>query len=208
MRQTKRFIFVVAAVAGWGWGTAHAQDAPAVPESGTQGTAQNPPGGSAAGQLITASAKVNKVDVAKRELTLQSDDGKPFTINVPESVTRLDNVKPGDQVHISFYESVAVSLQKPGEAMVGEQKRTFNERAAGNLPGGVMGQQVTTTAKITQIDPAKGELSIETPTGKADTIQATDPQLRAELKKLKVGDEIRARYTQAMATSVTRQRAM
>jgi hypothetical protein len=155
------------------------------------------------GQLITGSAKVEKVDKAKRELVLKGQDGREFTVDVPQSVTRLDNVKPGDTVHLSFYESVAVTLAKPGEAPVGESTQTFKERSAGKLPSGMTGQQVTTTAKITKIDLAKNEIAIEGPQGKKNTIQVRDPQNQAALKKLKVGDEIQTTYTEALATRVT-----
>jgi Cu/Ag efflux protein CusF len=209
MRKMSRLFFVAAAAfAGWvTTETVRAQEATGRSESGAPGTAQQAPSAKA-GQLITATAKVDKVDAEKRELTLKSDDGKQFTIQVPEGVTRLENVKPGDTVRASFYESMAVSLQKPGEAKVGKEKETVGERAPGELPGGAAAQQVTTTAKITKVDPATNELTIETPAGKANTIKVEDPQVRAKLTSLKVGDKIQTTYTQAMATSVTPQHRM
>jgi translation elongation factor P/translation initiation factor 5A len=156
------------------------------------------------GQLMTASAKVDKVDMKKRELTLKSEDGKPFTISVPENVTRLENVKQGDMVHISFYESVAVSLTPPGVTpMPGERTQTTTQKASGQLPGGTTVQQVTTMAKVTKLDQANNEMTIETPAGKSNTIKVDDPQLQTAMNKLKVGDRIKATYTEAMATSVT-----
>jgi hypothetical protein len=158
--------------------------------------------------MITASAKVEKVDLAKRELTLKSENGKPYTINVPESVTGLENVKSGDRVRTTFYESVAVSVQKPGEAPVGTRRRTFNEQTPGELPGSMAGERITSTAKITKVNAAEDELTIQSPTGQETTIDFSDPEMRAELKKLKVGDKVQTTYTQAMATSVTPQHHM
>jgi hypothetical protein len=161
-----------------------------------------------AGRLINTSAKIVKVDADKRELTLKDDSDKPFTINVPESISRLDNVKPGDRLQVSFYESVAVSLAKPGTATVGKEETTAVGRTPGALPGGTVAQQTTTTAKITNITPSKDELTIEGPGGKDNTIKVDDPQLRSQLGQLKVGDKIRTTYTQAMATRVTPARSM
>jgi hypothetical protein len=204
-------LFIAAgALAGWmTQGTVRAQgtsgkssaDTQQGSQQGAQQGGQQAPGAMAA-HLISASAKVESVDRDKRELTLKSDDGKPFTIQVPESVTRLDNVKPGDKVQTTFYESVALSLSKPGEAAP-ESKTTFGERKPGALPGGMVGQQVTTTAKITNVTPSKDELTIESPTGKSNTIKVDDPDVRSKLGHLKVGDRITATYTQAMATRVT-----
>jgi Cu/Ag efflux protein CusF len=161
-----------------------------------------------AGKLITASAKVVKVDTKNRELTLKDENDKPFTINVPEDVTRLDNVKAGDRLRVSFYESVAVSLAKPGEAAVGRMKSTTSGRTPGALPGGIATQQITTTAKITKIDPSMEELTILGPEGKENTIKVDEPEAKSQLSHLKVGDKIQTTYTQAMATQVTPAHAM
>lgn len=164
--------------------------------------------GAMAGQLITASAKVEKVDVDKREVVLKGEKGKPFTIQVPDNVSRLDNVKPGDTINVAFYESVAVSLQKPGAGQPGEQTRSMTERTPGNLPGGMTGEQVTKTAKITKVDKQDNELTIQTATGEKNTIKVSDPQVLAQMKNLKVGDEITATYTTAMATTMTPKKQM
>lgn len=152
-------------------------------------------------EIVTASAKVEKVDMEKRELTLKTDEGKPFTITVPENVHRLDNVKPGDRVDVAFYESTTIALQKPGEPMP-SKRTTTQERFPGQLPGGMVAERVTTTAKVTNVDPANNEVTIESK-GKSHTIDVKDPQAQAALKRLKVGDRIQATYTAAVATSVT-----
>jgi Cu/Ag efflux protein CusF len=177
------------------------------PSSEGQGAAGQPT--AMAGQLITATAKVDKVDLDKREVTLKDQDNKPFTINVPDSVSRLDNVKAGDRVRVRFYESVAVSLGKPGSMTPGQEKKTTTtERTPGAMPGGTVTQQVTTTAKITKIDTSQDELTIEGPEGKANTIKVDDPSVKSALSHLKVGDKIKTTYTQAMATQVMPARSM
>lgn len=183
------------------------QDTTGNTPSQSQGSARQPTG-AMTGQLMTASATVDKVDLDKRELTLKSDQGKPFTIDVPENVSRLDNVKPGDKIRVSFYESVAVSLKKPGEAQPSRETTAGAQRTPGALPGGAMAQRITTTAKITDVSPSKDELTIEGPQGKSTTIKVDDPQIQSQLGRLKVGDKIQATYTQALAARVTPRRAM
>jgi Cu/Ag efflux protein CusF len=207
MKRSRILQFVaVGAVAGW-VAAAGAQEPSGNSAPQEQGAASQPTGAMSA-QLITAAATVDKVDRDKHELTLKSENGKPFTIDVPDSVNRLDNVKPGDKVRVSFYESVAVSLAKPGEAQPRRQETMAAGRAPGALPGGAVAQQITTTAKITKVTPSKDELTIEGPGGKATTIKVDDPQVRSQLSHLKVGDKIQTTYTQAMATRVTPARAM
>jgi len=211
--KTSRTVQLIATATLAGWAvTAQAQGSQAQGSQENTGSENQPAGSQAptamAGRLITATAKVDKVDADKRELTLKADNNKPFTINVPENVTRLDNVKPGDQLRVSFYESVAVSLAKAGEARPGMESTTSAGRTQGTLPGGGIAQQVTTTAKITKVAPSKDELTIQGPSGKETTIKVDDPQVRSQLGRLKVGDRIQTTYTQAMATSVTPARAM
>jgi Cu/Ag efflux protein CusF len=162
-----------------------------------------PPAEAMSAKLITASAKVDKVDAKKRELTLKDENSTPFTISVPEGITRLDNVKPGDRIQVSFYESVAVSLAKAGEKPT--QQQTTSVRTPGALPSGQVSQQITTNAKITKINTSTDELTIEGPEGKATTLRVGD---KSQLGNLKVGDNVQATYTQAMATQVTPARRM
>jgi hypothetical protein len=209
--MTRKNVFLVAAtgaLAGWLLGAEAQAQEPSGSAASEKQQAGSQPTSVVAGQLINASAKVEKVDLDKRELTLKDKNGAPFTINVPESVSRLQNVKPGDRVQVSFYESVAVSIAKPGETTPGQKKSTATERAAGQLPGGGTAQQVTTTAKITKISPSRDELTIEGPGGKSNTIKVEDPQVRSDLGHLSVGDKIQTTYTQAMATRFTPARTM
>ncbi len=176
---------------------ARADDA-AAPNSNTSAQA---PKGVMAGEVVTASAKVEKVDLKNRELTVKGEQGKPFTVEVPQGVSRLDNVKPGDTVHLTFYESLALSLQGPGKT--GTSETNVTKRAAGKLPGGMVAEQVTASVKVTKIDLDKNEIWVEGPNGKKNSIQVKDPQNQAALKNLKVGDRIRATYTEALATRIT-----
>jgi hypothetical protein len=163
----------------------------------------NMPNTVTAGELMSTSAKVERVNLEKRELVLRNDEGNKLQIQVPENVTRLDQVKPGDRVNLDYYQAVAVSLKKPGSAPMGTETQTFGKRTPGELPGGMTGRKISTTAKITKIDQSKDQFTIETPDGEMSTIKAKDPQNRAELKKLKTGDEIQVTYTEAVAASVT-----
>jgi hypothetical protein len=175
-----------------------ADDQPQASNTGAKGTMPT----TTVGELVTATAKVAKVNLDKHEVTLKADTGESFTVDVPADVSRLKNVKEGDSVKASFYESVAVSLGKPGSAPMGESSRSFEQRAPGNLPGGTSGQQVTTTAKVTKVDPQKDEVTIKSPDGNENTIRVKDDQNRQALRDLKVGDQVQATYTTAMAVSI------
>ena len=48
-------------------------------------------------------------------------------------------------------------------------------------------------------------LTLKGPEGAIDTIHVTDPEEQADLQKVKKGDTIRARFTEALAINVERQ---
>jgi Cu/Ag efflux protein CusF len=157
---------------------------------------------SSVGEVMRASGTVQKVDMEKRDISLKDNRGEEFVVNVPEDVTRLDAVKKGDRVTLTYKQSLALSLKKAGEAMApGETEMAA--RKPGALPGGMAGRQITASAKVTKVDPSNNKLTIRTADGTTDTINVTDPQIQADMKQIKVGDKIQATYTEAVAMSVT-----
>jgi hypothetical protein len=65
--------------------------------------------------VVKVSATVQKVDLEKREATLQMSDGKSKTVKVDKSVQNLDHVQPGDRLKIIYTEETVVVIGKTGE---------------------------------------------------------------------------------------------
>ncbi|HTD85382.1 MAG TPA: hypothetical protein VK850_02300, partial [Candidatus Binatia bacterium] len=63
--------------------------------------------------LISVTARVQAVDLEKRELTLKDSLGNENTLTVDKAVKRLDEVKVGDDVTAKYYLSVAAELREP-----------------------------------------------------------------------------------------------
>jgi Cu/Ag efflux protein CusF len=154
------------------------------------------------GALITATTTVKKVDASKREVTVAGADGNPVIINVPSDVQGLDNVKPGDKLDVSYYESVVFSLRKPGETGPRATSKSTEQPTSGAMPGGTASRQISATVRVVKIDRDANKLTIRSPNGEMDTIHVTDPQNQNELRKLKVGDELQVTYTEAMASAI------
>jgi hypothetical protein len=64
-------------------------------------------------KLVTATATVKEVNLEKRELVLTGPLGDEVDVTVDKSVKRLDEIKPGDQVTVKYYVSVAAELREP-----------------------------------------------------------------------------------------------
>ncbi|HEY1587427.1 MAG TPA: hypothetical protein VGH63_17140 [Polyangia bacterium] len=177
-----------------------AQQGNAPPPS--SGSAAGQPSSSTVGQVMSASATVEKVNLQKRDVSLKDSDGNEFVVNVPAEVSRLDAVKKGDRVSVTYKQSLALSLKKGG-TMSAPSETQMSERNAGNLPGGSMGRQISAAVKVTKVDPENNKITFRDSSGTIDTINVTDPAMQSDLKQLKAGDKIRATYTEAVAMSVT-----
>lgn len=153
----------------------------------------------------SAEATVVRVDTAKRHLVLQGDNGQEFTVNVPQSVKRLNEIKAGDKIKVDYFESMALSLEPPGAGgATGMKSKTMTERTAGKLPGGTIAHQETGTVEIVKIDKSDNKLTVKRPNGDMDVIDVKDPALQSHLDQLKEGDKVKASYTEAAVINIER----
>ena len=207
MRRIRR-LFSALALAGASWfiATPSFADQPSPadqPSSGDQPSSQEPATTiTRRTKKISATATVDKVDAQKRDLTLRSDDGTTFTVEVPQSV-RLDRIREGDRVKVDYYEAIGLSLKKPQPgAQPRSDETTVTEHQAGKLPGGMVTHRITATVEVVRVDRPGNRVTVRRPNGTIDTINVTDPAIRAQLANLHEGDRIQATYTEAAAITV------
>jgi len=149
---------------------------------------------------VTVAAVVVKVDQKDRIVTLRDHEGKVFDVKVGDEVKNFAQMRKGDEVVASYYESIALTLKKPGEATPGlETSETMDRATPGNKPGAVAAKQTTITATVVGIDKRKGTVTLKGAKGKTVTVTARD---KKRLKPVKVGDLIEATFTEAVAISV------
>lgn len=150
--------------------------------------------------VISVAARVVKVDQKTRIVTLKNSEGEVFDVEVGEEVRNLPQVKAGDAVVVTYYESLALTLKKPGEAKPGVAVADAAGRAEpGEKPGAAVGRQTTIVATVVGLDKKKGTVTLKGPKGKVVTVEAREPR---RLEQVKVGDLIEAVYTEAVAISV------
>ena len=160
------------------------------------------PGKVMASEVVTATAVVEAIDQKSRMVTLKRDDGGRVRFRASDQVKNLAQVKPGDHVNVSYYESVALQLRKPGEAAPGVTVAEEAERAKpGELPAGAVAEVTTVTAKVVNVDRRKQTVTLELPSKKNLTVKVGDPM---RLERVKVGDTVEATYREAIAVAVER----
>jgi len=158
------------------------------------------PSGTIAENLVTATATVQKIDLSTRKVVLKGPEGNLVTLHVDERVKNLPQVRVGDLVNVSYYESLAYQVARPGEAAPGvTAAQQVATAKPGERPAGVGATAVTITTTITGIDKSKGTVTLTNADGDSVTIKARDPN---NLNKVQVGDLVQITYSEALAVSV------
>lgn len=153
------------------------------------------------GRVAVMTATVVDIDLKKRIVTLENQEGEVRDFRVGEEAVNLPQVKVGDMVTIKFFESIAVEVVKPGTATAAGENTTIVRAKPGEMPGGMITHQTAIMAFVKAIDKQAGTISLMGPAGKTVKVKVEDP---ANLEKVKVGDELMITFTEAQAISVER----
>ncbi len=159
-----------------------------------------PVSGTVGENLVSATATVKAVNLKTRHVTLQRADGSEVKFVAGDEVRNLPQVKVGDEVNVTYYESLAYEVRKAGEGAPGAAVTEGAARAPlGEKPAGLVGRATTVTATIAAIDKAAKTVTLRAPDGELTTVKARDPQ---KLDQVSVGDLVDITYTEALAISV------
>jgi hypothetical protein len=157
------------------------------------------PGKAIIARTATITATVEAIDMTKREVTLKGPQGKVATMAVDPEVRNLDQVKVGDQVVVRYLESLSLALKKDGKELRGSKESTDAARAmAGERPGGMVARQVEVTADVIALNAKTQTVTLRGPKQVID-LRVPDPK---QFELVKVGDQIQAVYTEALAVDV------
>jgi len=149
---------------------------------------------------VTVTATVVKIDQAHRLVTLRGSDGATRTIRVGEEARNLAQVKEGDTVVATYYQSVAFQVVPEGEAKLGVSENAAGQRAApGESPGGSAARVVTIVADIVQLDRENQQATLRGADGEVMTVDVADPK---NFDKVKVGDRVEIALSEAFAIDV------
>jgi Cu/Ag efflux protein CusF len=153
------------------------------------------------GDMVKASATIEQIDKANRMITFKNDDGTEDTVSAGPEFKRFDELKVGDKVNMTYYESTVIQVRKPGEPPLQAKSGSGMTGTSGALPGGTISRQTVKTVTVKQVDPDAGSITVVTADGRTLTRKVRD---RSALKGVTVGDHIDIAYTEAVLASVER----
>ncbi|HUM11149.1 MAG TPA: hypothetical protein VLT82_09400 [Myxococcaceae bacterium] len=152
--------------------------------------------------LKTVKATVKEIDVPTRHVVLQTADGQTHAFTVGQQARNLAQVKVGDEVIIQYQEALAVEVNEadPTKPLPQPTEAVATERSeAGKKPEGVIARTVTLNGTVESIDMAKKTAIIKGSGGNTVEVKMQHPE---RWEKVKVGDTITAKYSEALALSV------
>jgi Cu/Ag efflux protein CusF len=150
--------------------------------------------------VVMISATITAVDPATRMLTLRDDAGNEDTFNVSQDVQRFNELKVGQKVNLTYYESVVYQLVKAGEKGSGTSSDAAVSRGAGAQPAATIATQEKMTVTVKSIDPTVPSVTVATDDGRVVTRKIEN---KKNLENLKPGDKIDITFTRALVTSVS-----
>jgi hypothetical protein len=175
----------------------YAQQPPA-PKSGA--VISSSPGKVSASAAVEITATVTAIDKGTRTVTLKGPKGRVLDVMAGDEVRNFDQIRVGDNVVVQYVEALTLELKKskgtPDATVSGAAARA----APGQRPGGAVGREIVVLADVVAVDEAKSTISLKGPRGNVVDLKVQDP---GHFKVVKVGDQVEAVYTEAIAVAVT-----
>jgi hypothetical protein len=144
-------------------------------------------------------ATIQAIDQTTRMITLRDDKGNEDSFVVSDAVKRFNELKVGQKVSITYYESIVFQLLKPGEKGGGTSVEAALDRAKSALPAGTVSVQAKATVTVKAVDMAVPSITVETPDGRTVTRKIEN---KKNLEGVKAGDKIDITFTRALVTEV------
>ena len=144
---------------------------------------------------------VSKIDQKTRTIFFQNSDGETKFIAGPE-IKNYDQIKKGDHLNVTYELAVAIELIKTKSDGVRSKVETSSEATAaiGEKPTRTVSNTTTILADIVNVDRSKKLVSVKGPSGKITVVTVKNPQLLADVK---VGEQVKVTYFDAMAATIT-----
>ena len=183
-----------------GWSALVAVPASAQQPSAAAGTiVEKAPGMAVGANVVTVSAKVVALDKDKRLVTLQGPLGNQFRVVAGKEVRNFDQIKVGDELVVTHAEALTLELKKGGD---GIRERVESQGAARAPAGAKPGMaSVSRTSVVANVVAVNARTQTVTLRGVEYTVDLRVPD-KNQFKAIKVGDQVQAVFTDALAVSM------
>ena len=145
----------------------------------------------------TETATITAIDKGSRSVTLQAGNGERKSFIVGPAVKRFNELKVGDLIRATYYESLVLELRKPGAPAAPSTSASVAERLK-DRPGGVVAVQETTAVTVKAVDTSVPSLTVVNAAGLTETWKIAEPK---NLAGVAPGDRIEMTYTKGVVVA-------
>jgi hypothetical protein len=144
-------------------------------------------------ESVTLTATIEAIDSTNRLVTLKGEKGNVVTLQAGPEMKRFGELKVGDKVTATYYESIAVRVRKPGDPV--PQATSGGVTRAEGGPGATAAVQETITVTVESVDKANRSVTVKRKDGGVVSMRVENPQY---LEAVKAGDTVDITYTRAL----------
>jgi len=153
--------------------------------------------------LTTATATVEAIDHASRNVTLKDDaDGSSFTVTAGPEVRNLDQVNKGDHVQLDFYRATTLSMADPSDTGQHAGAVVAGRAPEGAAPGAIAASTDSFVVTVVSYDDNSGLAIFRSPDGLTRRA-VVPPELRSFASTRGPGSRVLVTMTRAVAVSVS-----
>lgn len=169
------------------------------PQAG--GVVATAPGQAAAAEGVQLQGKIKSIDKKKRSVVVVGAEGKEIVMQLGEEARNFDQIRVGDLVTLTYVQALVLELRKTDQRVA--PQRTDSEQAVrskkGEKPGGAIEHTVHVIADVVAVNTKAKTVTLRGPQRTVE-LAVNDPE---QLKEIKVGNQVEAVYTEAIALEVT-----
>jgi hypothetical protein len=142
---------------------------------------------------VSVTATVEAIDQTNRTVMLKGPEGNIVEVSVDPAFKRFDQLKVGDTVTATYYESIVAHIRQPGEPAPKSTSEAVTPRTGG--PGGTAAVQDTVTVVVQSVDRANRSVTVKKQDGGIVSMRVENPKY---LEAAKPGQTVDITYTRAL----------
>jgi len=159
-----------------------------------------------AAEIVTLHGVVETVDPVAREVLIRGQSGAQtgalLSMIVGRAVQRLDQIRPGDRVTVSYYRAIAAQVVRSRQGAAEPPFAGMSLARDASRPGGEITRVRAARVTITALDRNTGTVSFVGPNNIPRTVTPRNPDVLAFVRTLRVGEQVDMVYEEALAVSI------
>jgi len=150
---------------------------------------------------VKVTATVLALDATTRTVTLEGEMGNIVDVMVPPEAKNFGQIRVGDRVTVDYMRALTLELKGKGSIRSSSVQAASASAPAGAVAGGSVSRQVVLLANVDAVNAKENVITLRGPKGNIIDVTVEPSQL----KLVKVGDQVEAVYTEAVAIAVQHQ---